>query len=330
MRKHAMVLMMGAAFLAGCDGKASPAGAGVSSGDEERSVVGEHLDRLKELSVARQKGLVQTTPLVGLVITAAQDLRPTYHGEQNDFLDRAACAIGLDGKEQAEAVRILRESDGIDTDTIPQAGHELSVIVHGTQDENNAACVAYFLAGAVAPATGWPVSGDFLSFDPAVQAQNAQGAITYARQRYFMVEAATQILQPVVTELARKTGYSVQELGAEARRLLVANAKRDRQILVEQQGAMNSMQIQRDGTGSSAAPVHYWVTNQGADVAIDGSGPTVTKNGAPWFGQGYLAGTSYSVEAITTSGATLTRSARSITSAENALTKSTTAQARTQ
>lgn len=322
MRKHAFALMMGAALLAGCDGKASPAGAGVSSGDEERSVVGEHLDRLKELSIAKSKGLVQTTPLVGLVVAAAQDLRPTYEGALNDFLDRAACAIGQDASQQAEAVRVLRESDEIDTNTIPAQGHELSVIVHGSQAENNAACVAYYLAAAVEPSVGWAAGG----FDAAASQQN----LKFAQQRYFLAAAATRILQPIVTELSRKTGYSVQELGEEARRLLVANANQARQIVIEEQQNMGALQIQADFTGSSTAPVHYLVLNRQADVAIDAGGPTITQAGATWFGQGYLAGTAYSVEAITTSGATLNRTARSITSVENALTKSTTAQAQTQ
>ena len=61
-----------------------------------------------------------------------------------------------------------------------------------------------------------------------------------------------------------------------------------------------------DKTGRGA-PVHYQVTTEGADVAIDAYGLLLVKNGVEWLGRGYVKGTSYTIETVSQQAVTMAK-----------------------
>lgn len=330
--KKAICLVVGAGFvLAGCDGP-SPAGANVSSTTEQRTTVGETLDRLKELSLAKQKGNVEQAMLLPLVIRASQEFRTTFNGEKNSYLDQMNCALADDfspeQKTKAEIVKALTEKDGIDVSAIPEKGHELSRFLHGTRNEHAAGCLAFLWKFTVSPVTGWPRSNSRDPFD-----MNTDGMRKYATDTYTVAMAAAKSIYPIISQLSEKTGgYTVAELEQATRKMLLENGSDYRAISLQEAARVRELkgQYTLDMTGKNPAPVHYLVPADSADVSIDGGGIYVVRDGVDWYGRGYLQGTRYSVEAINTNTATMTRSAGTAQGTESSNSNSTSAEGRTQ
>lgn len=322
MRKTALFAAVCAALtLAGCDGGSSPAGAGAGTSETNTSSVNEAVAREKALTVARQNGTAMELQLAGLIIEAAQELRPRYQGKFNAQLDSMVCALGLDPKQRGTAREgIEQEIGGV---IIP--GMELGIFATGTQADFNAACLASFWPLSVQPINGWPQTR------ARAFSQEANGEMAHWGANQLVGALATSAsLAPIANSLSKMPGATVEELRAKARELLTenANAYRELSAQVAREYVGRDSEVSLDFTGQSPAPVH--LTLAGFDLQLGPSGALVSQNGTTRFGSGYLEGVRYTVEAVTTRGQTLTRSSSRTTSSESANASAVNAEARTQ
>jgi hypothetical protein len=297
--------------LVGCDAK-SPAGASAGASEEQASSVSQTLDRLKELSTARQRGLTQSTPLLPFLVRTTASLRSSPN---NAALLAAECVLGLNMAERATYIAQI-ESDGQKPQEVPLAGHEYSLIVHGSQDELNASCLAAILAWSAQPVLGWTSHGF---------ANEANAG--FARTLYTMGRASALIARPVLETLATKVGYTEEQLAVMARDELVKNATSVRALVVAEMARTQALPLSSfvlDFAGASAAPVHFIIPSEFADVSADGFGVKVIRDGVELYGAGFVQGTRYSVETLssavaatrTTSTATQSTDSRTAQSAK--------------
>lgn len=322
MKQTALVIAIGSALiLAGCDGSSSPAGAGAGTSETNTSSVNEAVSREKALTVARQNGTAMELQLAGLIIEAAQELRPRYQGKFNAQLDSMVCALGLNPQQREKAREgIEQEIGGV---IVP--GMELGIFATGTQADFNAACLASFWPGSVQPIIGWPKT----TAQPFSQEANDELARWGANQLVGAL-ATSASLAPIANSLSKMPGASVEVLRAKAREMLKenGNAYRELSAQVAREYVGRASEVRLDFSSQSSAPVH--LTLAGFDLQLGPSGALVSQNGTTRFGSGYLEGVRYTVEAVTTSGQTLTRSSSRTTSSESTNASTVNAEARTQ
>ncbi|MNF69767.1 hypothetical protein D3C85_812760 [compost metagenome] len=320
MKKTALAFAVGSALiLAGCDGTSSPAGAGAGTSETNTSSVSDATAREKALTVAREQGTAQQVQLSALIVTAVQQLRPTWKGQFNDGLDTMACALGLDINRRQEAIEALQPDVGV---IIPGMG--LDVINQGTQAENNAACMAWMWADATRPVMGWPRT-NAPAFSPAANAELRQ----WAANMLGISLGSSQGLADIAAELAKLPGASTEALAQKARSLLLERANDYRTAyqakFLELHGKADSVVI--DMTNPTAGP-HFRL--EGYDYQGGPGGGVVTQAGSVLFGEGYLASARYTVEAVASSGQSMTRSSGRTTTSDSTNTNTVNAEARTQ
>lgn len=322
MKKTALLTALASALiLAGCDGTSSPAGVGTGTSESTTGGVSEALSREKALTVARQNGTAMEVQLAGLIVEAVQELRPSWKGQYDSGLDNTACAVGVEPELKEEARKVLESQTG----TVIIPGMDLGVFITGEQADFNAACLASFWKTAVMPMNGWGRT-QARSF---TQAANEEMAHWGSNQLAgFMATSAT--LAPIANALSAMPGASIEELQQRARELLVANANEYRKTFatVMQRYLNRGNEVRLNLSGNQAAPVHYQLADY--DVQIGPAGALVTHQGTTRFGAGYLENVRYTVEAVTTSGQSMTRSSTTTTTSEASSTATTSAEARTQ
>ena len=313
MRKTALFAAVCAALtLAGCDGGSSPAGAGAGSSEGSSSTVSEATAREKALTLARQNGMAVELQLPGLIIEAVQELRPRYQKQLNQHLDSIVCGLGLEPEKKAEARQVIEKEIG----EIIIPGMELGIFATGEQADFNAACLASIWAASMLPMNGWPSADEGMAKWGATQLGIAVGT--------------SQGMAPIANSLSKMPGATVDELKAKARELLTLNANNLRQQLGETvRGiAARDGEVSLDLTGSGPAPIHFTLAEM--DYQRGANGSLVSRHGMSLYGNGYLEGARYTVEAVMSSGATMTRNSTSTASADNTNTTNVKAEARTQ
>ncbi len=302
--------------LVGCDAK-SPAGAGAGASEEQASSISQNLDRLKELSTARQRGLTQSTPLLPFLVRASASLRSQ---SDDPALLAAECVLGLNLAERAVYLAQL-ESNGHKPQEVPETGHEYSLLVHGTQDQLNASCLAATLAWSAAPVVGWQSQG-FADESNAKQ----------ARTLYTMGRASALIARPVLETLATKVGYTEEQLAVMAREELVKNASSLRAIAVAEMTRAQALPLSSfvlDFAGSSD-PVHFIVPSEAADVSAGPFGVKVIRDGVELYGAGFVQGTRYSVETVSSALAATRTTSTATQSTDSKTAQSAKAEVKTQ
>jgi len=321
MKNTALLTALAAALiLAGCDGTSSPAGAGAGTSESTTGAVSEALAREKALTIARQNGTAMEVQLAGLIVEAVQELRPRWRGQFDEGLDNMACALGLDINRRQEAIDALTPDVGV---IIPGMG--LDVINQGTQAENNAACLAFIWADVVRPMNAWPRPNA-----RAFSQEANQELANWGAQQLAMAVATSQTLAPIANTLSKMPGASVDQLKAKARELVLARANELRQQLMDTAKAegVRGSEVSLNMTGQGPAPIHFTLADM--DYQRGPGGSLVSRHGTTRFGSGYLEGVRYTVEAVTTSGQSVTRSSSTTTTSEASNTATTNAEARTQ
>lgn len=322
MKKTALAFAVGSALiLAGCDGTSSPAGAGAGTNESNSSSVSDAMAREKALTVARQQGTAMEVQLTGLIIEAVQELRPRWKGEFDVGLDNTACSVGMEPARKDEARKILEEQTGLPI--IP--GMELDIFLNGTQDDFNAACLAYLWADVVRPMSGWPRT-QARAFS---EASNRELAEWGAHQVAFTM-AASQALAPIANSLSKLPGATLEQLRQKARELVTqqATAIRQRTKELSLANSQRAAEVSLDFTGSGPAPIHLTLAD--IDYQRGPAGALLTRHGTTVFGSGYLEGVRYTVEAVATSGQSMTKSTTRTTANDSSNTNTVNAEARTQ
>lgn len=297
--------------LVGCDAKSS---AGAS---EEQASSSQNLDRLKELSAARQRGLTQSTPLLPFLVRASASLRSS---QDDAAVLGAECVLGLNMAERPTFIAQL-ESNGQKPQEIPEVGHLYSLVVHGTQDQLNASCLAATLAWSAQPVLGWPGS-----FSGEVNAK-------FARTQYSMGRASALIARPILETLATKVGYTEEQLAVIAREELVKNATSLRAVALAEITRTQALPLSGfvlDFAGSSPAPIHFIVPAEAADVSADAFGVKIIRDGVELYGAGFVQGTRYSVETFSSTMATAGTTGATTQSADSKTAQSVNAEVKTQ
>lgn len=315
------VAVCAALFLAGCDGTSSPAGVGAGTGETKASAVSEGMTREKALTIAKQNGSVAEVQLVGLVIEAAQELRPRYQGQFDVGLDNTACGVGMEPHRKAEARQVLEQQANL----IIIPGMEMDLFVSGEQQDFNASCLAYLWADAIKPMSAWPrpKAG---AFTPEGDREMA----VWGAQQLSMALATSATVAPIAQALAQMPGATVAELKDKARQLLVENATAYRQTFVRiaQDVGGRGAEVSINATGQAPAPIHLVLG--GLDYQRGPGGALISRNGTTLFGSGYAEGVRYSVAAVVNQGATMTRSATTTATTDQTNTSTINAEARTQ
>lgn len=307
-----------ASILVGCDGK-SPAGAGVSSSDETKSEISRNLDRLKELSAQRQKGLTEQTPLLPLLFKAVESTVTPLDMSEVGYVG-AECKIANDEANRAAVLEELKTAVG-PLETIPPTGTPGSLLVHGTRQQLAASCLGRLVALADNPVVGW--YGHFVDERNQKQARTLLASAT-----------ATEIVaSSIIPDVANRVGLTRDELIEAMRTLYLERAIDIRAAAMPELDRVNNLPpgtLSLDFSSSQPAPVHFVVPAEGIDVTADAAGVAMTKHGIPQIGKGYVAGTLYTVETVRSTAAT-TKTAQKIGSGTSATNnQSTKAEAKTQ
>lgn len=242
-------------------------------------------ERAEQLSIARQKGMTEQTPLLPLVVSVARELVTRSEDTQ---VYAAECNLGLHIDERPAIIEQIRSLD-VDPASIPKEGHAYSRLAHGSVDELNAGCNAYILQSSTNPISGW--AGGFN--DP----KNHQ----FARALYSLGLQGEAIAAPIVKVLSTKAGYTVEELRQFARAEFVAKASEIRPLVVEASTRVQQMPLDNfhlDFSGQHPSPVHFTVPSEGVDVSADGFGTKLVRDGVELFGAGYIQGTRYAAETL--------------------------------
>lgn len=322
MKKTALAFAVGSALiLAGCDGTSSPAGAGAGTSETNSSGVSDALAREKALTVARQNGTAMEVQLAGLIIEAVQELRPRWKGQFDTGLDNTICALGWQPERQDEARKVLEDQSGLPI--IP--GMELGVFVTGKQADFNAACLASYWPKAVEPHSGW---GRTQAKKWSREATNEMA--NWASNQLAGVMATSATMAPIANSLAAMPGATVEQLKQRARELLLANANDYRQRFADvlKQYAGRGNEVTLDFGANQPAPVHFMLAD--LDVQMGPAGALISHQGTTRFGSGYLESVRYTVEAVNTSGQSMTRSSTRTTTSDSTNTNTVNAEARTQ
>lgn len=298
--KYAPLLAAAVAVaLTGCDGK-SPAGAAVGASDEQKSAITQNLDRLQELSAARQKGATAQTPLLPLLVDA---VRPLVTEPADAATNGAECYVSEDINRRTEALEQLR-ANGIDPASIPADGHLYSKLVHGTAQQLAASCAGRLLLMSAGPYMGWPAKSDDRNR-------------AFARNLLVMGTFSESISKPILERLARKAGYTVDELREQARADFLENAGTLRAAALDEVARLQALPLSGfvlDFTGKHPSPVHATYPGEGVDISASGAGITIVASGIEQYGAGFVSGTRYTVETVnTTLAATRTTSTASTT-----------------
>lgn len=309
-----------AVFMAGCDGTPSPAGAGAGTGEGRSSAVSDALARERALESARSRGMVAEVQLAALIVDAAQDFRIKVKGKTNNGADQTACALGVEPEKQAEFVATLNDP-GLGV-VVP--GLELGLFITEDQSFFNASCLAFLWAETVKPMNGWPRTRAHWTSE-AGKREAAQWSANMAG----LALGTSRTMAPIARRLAEMPGATTGELRETAKRLLLEDANHLREAFTEMASATNprASEVSRNLTGSAPAPVHF--TMGALDYQHGPAGPLVTQYGTPLFGSGYIESERYTVEAITSSGQSMTQRSTATTSSEASSTATTSAEVRT-
>ncbi len=314
------VAVCAALFLAGCDGTSSPAGVGAGTGETKASAVSEGMAREKALEIARQQGTAQEVQLAGLIIEAVQELRPRLKGSFNPWMDSVVCGLGHE-PERKQEVRAVLEEQGV----IVIPGMELDIFITGEQADFNAACLAYIWADAVRPMVGWP-RPNAQSFSQEANQELA----SWGAQQLALALATSQVLAPIANSLSKMPGATVEQLQERARDMVRQNANDLRQQVKETVQTVGSRwaEVTLNQTGQGPAPIHFTLADM--DYQRGPAGALVSRHGTTVFGSGYLESVRYTVEAVTRSGQSMTRSSTTTATTDQTNTSTINAEARTQ
>lgn len=270
--------------LVGCDQK-SPAGVSVGSKEAFSSTDSAEVTRSKVLEVARTHGMVQRTPLQPLIVRAINSYKTP---EKYALVEAAACGLanGNTGSYYAKLVSLRAE---------PVANKALIEEFQAFfQDSGayHAICARGRLNYIMMPRSGWESTGQ-------------QDMVDFGKLVYLLGDGAAEMLAPIAAELSVMNGATEAEIIALAQQRFVSAAPEFNRVFLERDKTAK-LHLMLDKTGRGA-PVHYQVTNEGADVAIDAYGLLLVKNGVEWLGRGYIKGTSYSIETVSQQAVTMTK-----------------------
>lgn len=270
--------------LVGCDQK-SPAGVSVGSKEAFSSTDSAEVTRSKVLEVARTHGMVQRTPVLPLIVRAISSYTI---GEQYKPLEGWACPLanGYKGHYYAQIVQL--RADPVGNKALIEAGEAL----YKDSGTYNAICARDRINLIMMPRSGW-------------DSLNHQDMVDFAKLVYLFGDGAAETLAPIAAELSVMNGATEAEVISLAQKRFISAAPEFNRMFLEREKS-TKLQVNLDKTGRGA-PVHYQVTNEGADVAIDAYGLLLVKNGVEWLGRGYIKGTSYSIETVSQQAVTMTK-----------------------
>lgn len=311
---------LAAVIMVGCDGTPSPAGAGAGTGEGRSGAVSDALARERALESARSRGLVAEVQLSALIVDAAQDFRIKHKGKLNSQADQTACALGVEPERQAEFISTLKGPDvGV---VVP--GLELGLFMTEDQAFFNASCLAYLWAESFRPTVGWP--------QPRAPRRSDDGKRElrdWSANMAGLALGTSNTMAPIARHLANMAGATTLELRETAKKLLLrdANSLRETFTAAASKTASRSGEVSRNLTGSAPAPIHFTLGE--LDYQHGPAGPQLTRYGTPLFGGGYIDSERYTVEAITSSGQSMTQRSTATTSSEASSTATISAEART-
>jgi hypothetical protein len=270
--------------LVGCDQK-PPAGVGVGSTEAISSTDSAEVTRSKVLEVARTHGMVQRTPVLPLLVRAISSYKAP---EKYALVEPAACGLanGNTGSYYSTLVQLRAE---------PVAN---KAVIEGLeaffQDsaEYHALCARERINLVMMPRSGW-------------DSTNQQDMVDFAKLVYLLGDGAAEMLAPIAAELSVMNGATEAEIIALAQQRFVSAAPEFNRVFLERDKTAK-LHLMLDKTGRGA-PVHYQVTTEGADVAIDAYGLLLVKNGVEWLGRGYVKGTSYTIETVSQQAVTMAK-----------------------
>lgn len=282
--------------LAGCDQK-SPAGVGAGSVDAVSSTESMEVTRSKVLEIARTHGMVQRTPLLPLVIAAINSYEaPAKYAPFKTW--ECPLANGYSAQFDAGLIR-LRGEDAVANKGLIEAGEALAK----DPAAYHAICARDRINMVMMPRSGW-------------ESTNRDDMADFAKLAYLISDSAADMLAPIVAELSTMNGATEAEIRALAKERFVSAAPEFNRAFQERERSLK-LNVMLDMTGKGA-PVHYQVTNEAADVAIDAYGLLLVKNGVEWLGRGYVRGSSYTIETVSQQAVTMAKGT-SIGSEQNSL-----------
>ena len=99
----------------------------------------------------------------------------------------------------------------------------------------------------------------------------------------------------MITRVGSKVWKSDAEAKAKINEQLSEIVKTDMyyQLVADAYSIAEKNMVTKDATGKHPASVHFTLADY--DVAVSGTGTTILKNGAEWYGNGFISGKKYTV-----------------------------------
>lgn len=263
MKKTTLAALLGLLALTGCDNVQSPAGAGADATESTSTSRTSATTGTTELASSKEQVITAEMPLLPLLGAAAQELALLPDDLWSMWTVHCQAARGYIDLES------IRE-------TTPPERHFL---IDADQD---AQCAAYSIMITMRPVHGWPFG---------------LHAPEWERKQYMNDETAnllavTDLLTVVAQDVTDKPGLTREEYIELLKDSITKHAAGFSQSLEAQKAIGRSFGMNMAG---SVQPVEYR-TSDGYSVELGGAGGYVQLHGSPWYGQGYLSGTRYTLE----------------------------------
>ncbi|MDZ5121339.1 hypothetical protein OR259_24490 [Vibrio parahaemolyticus] len=319
MNKSVLALVVGSVLaLSGCDN--SPVGVSGGSETGSSSSSSQGVDTSKELSQTKNVSVMVARSLAPLITETATDLYGTSPGKVLNWnAIEWVYAMERGSDERREQVRKLLEKvtqteEGIkEVKKLPEIHQKWFNNAYLAVNKPSA-LRGEFLASAVFEYAALPVSGW-----PQGILKDHEVGYREATVHYYTALAANAGMEAIAKQVSYSSFGNREKAKERIREAM--NSKEVRTAIIEQldKAYTEEPDIRLDLAGSSA-PVHFWVGPDSVEGNTDGL--TIVRNGAQYYGKGYISGESYEVLVSRSKGATMTKSSTSSIGSES--TQSTT------
>ncbi|PIB14226.1 hypothetical protein [Vibrio rotiferianus] len=315
MNKSVLALVMGSVLaLSGCDN--SPVGVSGGSETGSSSSSSQGVDTSKELNQSKAVTVMVARSLAPLITETATDLYGRSPGKGLNW-QLIKLLYEVERGTEEEKQKVIKELDALDLNDALKDAPQIQQdwvrstvnAIRGPSGLRGEIIASAVFAYAANPIDGWPKEAlknkNVGRFDAAVN--------------YYLVLAANAGMEAIAQQVSYAS-YGDRQKAKQSIRVAM-NSKEVRAAILDTlaRGYTEQPDIRLDFTGSSA-PVHFWADSDSVEGNTDGL--SIVRNGAQYYGKGYISGESYEVLVSRSKGATMTKSSTSSIGSES--TQSTT------
>jgi len=274
---HLYIAFLSAIALVGCSGGSVSATSdqAQSSSTDHSTIVG----KIKDIFKSETNSFVVEMPASAIIVEGVKEWLTDHNadiGMSIDITDNSCLnaneintLLGYEHQKQTLTYVIKSQEK-----QFPEQAKQLLAL-----DERDI-CSRIFIRDSVKSLGGW---------DRSIKDAH------YSRAIFINAYVANGLATQVITRVGSKVWKSDAEAKAKINEQLSEIVKTDMyyQLVADAYSIAEKNMVTKDATGKHPASVHFTLADY--DVAVSGTGTTILKNGAEWYGNGFISGKNYTI-----------------------------------